>query len=679
MNTARIAVLFGSVAFLAAIGTVVGVFDLALTSETIVFVGLVALGIGLVGLSRARGDHHHAGTPDPERRTEVPVPGRSLADAAEEFRGMKSSVVVDSNRLTAKLKTAAIASLTRFEGLSGEESIRRVEDGTWTDDRTAAAFLSESREFPPRSIRERLTGLVSRSGETRYQTGVRHAVAAIVAVSTHPFADEGEDSSVESESPTAEFGRPIADRDRPSLSTYGRSSVSHARSRSNRRTTTDSVEDVTARRPRPTGHWSGVGAVALLAVGIGAIAESPAVVLAGVVGVGYAGFAYATEPPVLDISLERAVSDDDPEPGDDLEVTLTITNESGSFVPDLRLVDGVPPGMAVTEGTSRLGTALRPGESVTLEYAVTARRGSHAFDPALVLTRDLSRSTEREQFVGAETTIVCEPSMRPLASAVPLRDATAAYAGRIRTAEGGSGTTIHSVREYRKSDPLNRIDWNRRAKTGDLATLEFHEERAARVIVLIDARLVAYHAPLPDAAHAVDRSVDAAGRIGTSLLSTGESVGLAAIGPVSRDATERSTSDPCWLAPGSGRHHEVEFRESLATHPQFATHPPDGNCHWRRQLRTIRRRLSGDSQVVFLTPLCDNASVEIARQLEAHGHPVTVVSPDPTADRTAGQQLSRVARRVRVVDLQRAGIPVVDWPDDESLDTVFARHAGGRR
>ncbi|WP_440771622.1 DUF58 domain-containing protein [Natronorubrum sp. DTA28] len=679
MNTARIAVLFGSVAFLAAIGTVVGVFDLGVTSETIVFVGLVALGIGLVGLSRAHGDHHHAGTPDPEQRTEVPVPGRSLTDAVDGFRGMKSSVVVDSNRLTAKLRTAAIVALTRFEGLSDEEAVRRVEDGTWTDDRTAAAFLSESEELPSRSIRRRLAAVVSRSDETRYQTGIRHAVAAIVAVSTDPFADEGESSSDEPDRRAAEFNRPIDDRNRSSLSTYGRSSVSHAQSRSNRRTTTDSVENVTARRPRPTGHWSGVGAIALLAVGIGAIAESPAVVLAGVVGVGYAGFAHATEPPALDISLERTVSDDDPEPGDDLEVTLTITNESGAFVPDLRLVDGVPPGMAVTEGTSRLGTALRPGESVTLEYAVTARRGSHAFDPALVLTRDLSRSTEREQFVGAETTIVCEPSMRPLASAVPLRDATAAYAGRIRTAEGGSGTTIHSVREYRKSDPLNRIDWNRRAKTGDLATLEFHEERAARVVVLVDARLAAYCAPRPDAAHAVDRSVDAAGRIGASLLATGEAVGLAAIGPVSRDATGRSTGDPCWLAPGSGRHHEVQFRESLATHPQFATLPPEGNCHWRRQLRTIRRQLSGDSQIVFLTPLCDNASVEIARQLEAHGHPVTVVSPDPTADRTAGQQLSRVARRVRAIDLQRAGIPVVDWPDDESLDTVFARHAGGRR
>lgn len=672
MNTARIAVLLGGVTFLAAIGIVVGALEVDLTSETIVFVALLALGIGLTGLSRGYGDHTHAGTPDPERRTEVPVPGRSLVDAVEEFRGMKSGYVVDSNRLTARLRTAAVAALTRFEGLSDEEAIRRVEDGNWTDDRTAAAFLAESEGLPSRSIRQRLAALVGRSSESGFQRGIQHTVAAIVAIGTEQFAGETDDSTVESD-------RSTADRDPPPLPVYERSSGPRIQSRSKRRTATEPVGDIESRRRRQTGHWTGVGAIALLAVGIGAIAEAPPVVLAGVVGVGYAGFARALEPPELDLSLERTLSDDDPDPGDDLEVTLTVTNESGAFVPDLRLVDGVPAGMAVTEGTSRLGTALRPGESVTLEYTVTARRGRHAFDPAFVLARDLSRSTEREYVVGAETTVVCEPSMRPLATAVALRDATAAYAGRLRTAEGGSGTTIYSVREYRKHDPLNRIDWNRRAKTGDLATLEFHEERAARVVVLVDARLAAYRAPTPDAAHAVDRSVDAAGRIGASLLATGETVGLAAIGPIDRDGGNSSATDPCWLAPASGRHHEVRFRERLATHTQFATLPPDDECRWRGQLRTIRRRLSGDSQIVFLTPLCDNTSVEIARQLEAHGHPVTVVSPDPTADRTAGQQLARVARRVRAIDLQRAGVPVVDWPDDESLDTVFARHAGGRR
>ncbi|WP_137288381.1 DUF58 domain-containing protein [Natronorubrum halophilum] len=670
MNARRVAVSLGIAVLLCALAISAGALEFSMARGTIVLVGLLAIGIGLSALTRGYNTRSRTDTPDPERRSGVPAPGRSLSAAADEFREPMTDYVANGRRLTIALKSAAVAVLTRFEGDSTDQASRRLEDGTWTDDPIAAAFLSDSLETPTRSLRTRLASVVSGDGETAFQSNVRHTVRAITAIRDDRSAADGD-------RPLPEYEYDPDVRGDPYDRTRAGGSGSNPQLRT--RTTTDSVDGVEPRRRRSTDHWTGIGAVALFAVGVGAVAESPAVVLAGVVGVGYAGFARALEPPELDLSLERSVSDDDPEPGDELEVVLTIANESDAFVPDLRIVDGVPASLAVTDGSSRLGTALRPGEAVTLEYTVTARRGSHEFDPALVLARDLSRSTEREFLIDAETTVVCEPSMRPLATAVPLRAATTSFAGRVRTADGGSGTTIHSVREYRRSDPLNRVDWNRHAKTGELATLEFHEERAARVVVLVDARLAAYRAPTPDAAHAVDRSVDAAGRIGASLFAAGETVGLAAIGPLVWDETDPSGTDPCWLPPASGRHHEVRFQEALATHPQFATLPPDHECRWRRQLRRIRRRLPSDTQIIFLTTLCDDGSVGIARQLEAHGHPVTVVSPDPTADRTVGHQLARVARHLRRVDLERARTPVIDWPDDDTLDTAIARHAGGRR
>ena len=68
----------------------------------------------------------------------------------------------------------------------------------------------------------------------------------------------------------------------------------------------------------------------------------------------------------------------------------------------------------------------------------------------------------------------------------------------------------------------------------------------------------------------------------------------------------------------------------------------------------------------------------IARRLDARGHAVTVVSPNPTADRTIGHQMAATARRVRRFDLQQVGIPVIDWQPTDSIDEVFARHAAGR-
>lgn len=492
---------------------------------------------------------------------------------------------------------------------------------------------------------------------------MRHTTDAIANVGYNSGTLEDGDSDTDANSTS-------------SLPTYsGRRA--HAETAS--RTTTADVEGIETRDQRSTEYWTGIGVVALFAVGIGAVAEAPAVALAGVIGVGYAGFAHAFDPPELEIAVDRELSVDNPEPGDEVDVTVTITNESGRFVPDLRFIDGVPPGLAVTQGSSRLGTALRPQESVTLEYTVLVQRGTHEFDPALAIVRDLSRSREREYLVESESELVCEPVLRPVGTSVPLRSTAASFSGRLMTSDGGSGTTFHSVREYRPNDPLSRIDWNRHAKTGELATLEFHEERAARVVVLVDARKMSFLAPEPDATHAVDRSVGAAGRIAASLLAEGDTVGLAALGPVSRTGDAAADADPCWLAPASGRDHEVRLQDLLATHPQFDATRPESESRWLPQLRTLRRRLSAETQIIFLSPLCDTGSVTIARQLESRGHPVTVVSPDPTSEETTSQQLAAVARRVRRFDLQRIGIPVIDWPADESIDEVFARHAGGRQ
>lgn len=654
MNVRIAPLALGVLTFFGAIAVLVGVARVTTTRPVVTIVGALVLLAATRSLTRRPNVRDRTPTPDPEHRNQVPVPGASLKRTLEHFRGRSYGYDVTSRHVVDGLRGAAIAVLTRFGGLSRDEAERRVEEGTWTDDPRVAGFLSERADAPAESLRDRIA--IRLSGETTFRARTRRAAAAVAAVG---YAGIGE--RTRSEEP------PQYDPERVENVVP--------------RTADESVHEPVERRRRSTEHWTGVGIVALVAAGLGAAAQSPAVVLAGVVGIGYAGFARATEAPTIDLGVDRTLSDESPEPGDEVDVTVTITNESGAFVPDLRYVDGVPAALAVTEGSARIGTALRPGESVTLEYTLTARRGSHRFDPAQAIVRDLSRSSEREVLVPGETVLVCEPVVRPTAAPVPLRPAAATFSGRLTTADGGAGTEFHSVREYRKNDPLNRIDWNRHARTGELATLQFHEERAARVLILVDARKEAYLAPEPDAAHAVDRSVAAAGAIAASLLADGDTVGLAALGPVDRDdGTDPDASEPCWLAPGSGQHHEGRFRELLATHPQFSSIPPESSILSTRQLRRIRRRLSADTQVVLLTPLCDRQSTDVARRLDAHGHGVTVISPDPTAERTTSQQLARVARRIRRFDLQRAGIPVVDWRADEPVDEAFARtNAGDRR
>ena len=410
-----------------------------------------------------------------------------------------------------------------------------------------------------------------------------------------------------------------------------------------------------------TNRWVGIDGVALLAGAAGIIFRQPALLLVGAVAVAYAVFARGDPEPGIDLRVSRELSDESPEPGDEVTVTVTVRND-GPALPDLRLVDGVPPALEVDDGVARLGTALRSGKRATFSYTVTAVRGEHEWEPLTAIGRNASGSFERSVRVDSETVLRCLPTLAASAT-LPLRGLTTQYAGRVGTDVAGAGLEFYSTREYRSGDPLSRIDWNRYARGGELSTLQFREERAANVVLLIDARESAFVAPEPGAPNAVQRSADAAVGAFSALLDGGDRVGVAALSP-----------EECWLAPSSGAEHRARARTLFATHPALSASPSGKQFFPTVALRRLRRRLPSDAQVLFFTPLTDSFASLAARRLDAHGHLVTIVSPDPTADDTPGRRLARIERRNRISDLRRAGLRVIDW-DGESLATELERAA----
>lgn len=403
---------------------------------------------------------------------------------------------------------------------------------------------------------------------------------------------------------------------------------------------------------RETSRWRGIAAVALLTASVGALLGTGAPLVAGAVGLALAAYAKGADPPEVDLAVERAVSRHRAEPGDEVQITLTVRNVGDGTLPDLRVVDGVPEGLAVREGSPRHGTALRPGKAASFTYGITARRGEHEWGAVTVLARDASGAMERETtLAGPETSLTCIPGLAK-GEPLPLRQQTTRFTGRVSADTTGDGLEFRSVREYRRGDPLGRVDWNRVAKTGEFATVEYAQERAASVVLVVDAREEAYVAPSADGVSAVERSVEAAGEAFTSLLSTGDPVGLAAFGP-----------RECWLPPGSGEDHRARARALLATSEAFTATPPEEAFVASLELRRLRRRLPGGSQVVFCSPVVDDFAVNVARRLEAYGHLVTVVSPDPTSTGTAGRDLARAERALRLSELRRAGLHVIDWGD----------------
>lgn len=570
---------------------------------------------------------HRAETADPEVVTPTPVPGEG---GGEVIGGLLGGSWYFRRR---GLREAAVSVLTRYQGLSEHEARISIDEGSWTEDPFAAAHLGE--EAPAVALGGHLRRIVGL--ESSYSFGRRRAIAEIARVAGLSASDEA-------------GGRrlwlPFGDDEG----------------------VTAPVEEAPGRRA--TGHWRGVSAVALVAIGAGVLAQSAPIVLSGVVGVGFAAYARAASIPTVDLEIDRVIADDGPDAGEPVEVTLTVRNAGDRRFSDLRIVDGVPPALTVVEGSPRLGTTLGPGETTTLTYVVEARRGVHEFEPVTVLVRDLAGSNEERQHVHVPTTLTCVPTPRPTTSSVPLRASATRYAGLVQTPAGGDGIEFHSIRAYQPGDPTNRIDWNRRARTGELATVAFREENAATVVVVVDARAACYVAEAPHVPHAVDRSIEAAGSVVESLLADGNRVGVAAFGT------------DCWLQPGSGSDHRHRARTLLATHPSLSsTPPPDYSAPsrgeptaWRRR---IAPRLPSGAQVFVLSPLCDDDATRLVRTLDAAGHPATVVSPDPTVGRPPGPLLARIARRVRITDLRGAGVPVIDWPPGEPLDAALARSTAG--
>lgn len=258
-----------------------------------------------------------------------------------------------------------------------------------------------------------------------------------------------------------------------------------------------------------TERWTGLDGLVLVAAAAGVFTRESSLLLAAGLGVVVLGYVRVAAIPEVSLRIERDLSDATPDPDDEVEVTLRVTNEGSSTLFDLRVVDGVPPALGVVDGSARLGTALRPGATTTATYTVTAVRGEHSWDETVVVVRDPSGAVESRETVDAETTLRCEPELAATAD-LPLRGLTSKYAGRVETDVPGSGLEFASIREYRHGDPIRRIDWNRRARTGELATVEFREERAASVVLVVDTRSEAHVAPDDEGETAAERSVDAA-------------------------------------------------------------------------------------------------------------------------------------------------------------------------
>jgi uncharacterized protein (DUF58 family) len=405
--------------------------------------------------------------------------------------------------------------------------------------------------------------------------------------------------------------------------------------------------------------------VALLAGAAGIVFANTTVFLAATVGLTYAAYGYATAGPSLDVEVERTVGDATPSAGDLVEVEVRVHNAGDEDVAEVRVFDDPPADLRVVDGAPSHCTSLNPGETATFAYTLQVERGDHAFGSLVVACRNVSGAVERRLEVETDDEISVVSGLERL----PLASQTVQYTGRVPTDTGGEGLEFYSVREYHSEDPMNRVDWNRLARTGELRTIEFREHNAASVVVVVDAREEVAVARREGEEDAVELGKIAAKNVADALLDWNNLVGVAIAG-----------EDGGYVEPkvGTDQRHRVrllleEGPRSLAGTPGFVdTGTMRRNDLWAHYER-LNDRLPDDSQIVFVSPLLDDDAVAVVRQLKSHGHAVTVLSPDVTSVESLGGTVERVDRARRLSDVRETQTRAVEWAVDEGLNTAVER------
>ncbi|MFT4921213.1 MAG: putative repeat protein (TIGR01451 family) [Haloarculaceae archaeon] len=430
-------------------------------------------------------------------------------------------------------------------------------------------------------------------------------------------------------------------------------------------------------------RW-GIGLVGTLALtGFGLVFANPVVLTGAAIPLTYVLYGTISRVPSADLAIERSFDTPDPRPGETVEVTLTVENTGETVLPDVRVVDGVPEELAVTDGSPRACVALTPGDVRTLTYTVVAKRGEYSFDDPVIRLRSLA-ATERT------TADIVPDGDEILSSANTVRDAplgTASLprAGTLPTDSGGSGLEFYATRQYQQGDPMNRVDWRHYAKTGEFVTIQYRQEQAIRTVLVVDARPVGRVTRQPGYPTGAELCAYAGERLYGALERAGVVTSVTAVGlePGGLDGLVGPDGMP-WVDPETDRSQALQARsvfrgiQDLADDGAGAieTTPPSAMATDGGPDETTRRllaRLPPNAQVVVCTPLVDNWPVALAQALRVRDYQQVFVSPDVTGGESLGQQVTTLHRDLRLQALERVGATTVGWDLEQPIDYALRR------
>ncbi len=363
-------------------------------------------------------------------------------------------------------------------------------------------------------------------------------------------------------------------------------------------------------------------------------------------------------PDKVDLQAERSLSAERVKTGDEVTITLKITN-FGSSVEELLLQDQVPRGFDLVSGSANRLLSLPAGDSVEWTYTVRGKRGYYGLKKVrATLNETLGLVTFSHDLVTDGQLFIQPPVLRLRRVAIQPRR-TRIFSGTIPARQGGSGVEFFDVRQYQAGDSPRWINWRATARhPQEVFSNQFEQERAADVGLILDGRRRTNDFELRSL---FEHSVLAVAALADTFLNAGNRVGLLFYG---RQIT--------WTMPAYGK-----IQAERILHDLSLLEP--GDSHAFSGLYIPRHLFPSRSQLVLVSSLLSEDYDTLAA-LRMRGYHLLVVSPDPVSFEAAGiaktpnnimaARVVRLQRSVMLRRLRAAGIHVVDWDVSQPFEKV---------
>lgn len=365
-------------------------------------------------------------------------------------------------------------------------------------------------------------------------------------------------------------------------------------------------------------------------------------------------------------TLTHEVSGDRVFEGDTLRVTVTV--RADSRIPLLEVCEAVPAGSVVTAGCSRAVFSLRPGQQVRWTFDLRClRRGRFWLGNLYARAWGHSGLQVAEGEHVALTPVRVYPHSYPL-RALPQPRRTQTSVGNYVSPVLGEGLEPGDVRRFAPGDRVKHVNWRASLRLGRLYVTQYHQERNADVVLMLDT--------LGHAGLSPNSSLDLCARAAASLagpyLSRKDRVGLIEYGGVLR-----------WVRPGSGRVQLERVLDALLAAEVIFTYVA-------KDLTLVPPRiLPPQALLLALSPLLDARFVTAVRDLATRGFDVVViwVSPvDLSREMVSASLLDDLACRLWALEchaqletLRQDGLTIIEWHPEQPLDLALAPFARHRR